>query len=273
MFRAALVLFISLIALPIYAGPSDRVRPLFDLLSMQGFIEIIAEEGVGYGSALEEELFPRRGGPAWNETVEKLYAPARLEDALIEELNLGLTDNDLIKITAFYESELGQRIVGLEVAARRAMMDDAVEDAASEEWMAMEERGDARWQLLTAFVEGSDLIEANVAGAMTSNFAFYQGLVEGHAFDFTLTEEGILADVWSQEDRIRTTTTDWAYSFASLAYQPLTDDEFAQYLSFVETPEGKALNAALLAAFNDEFVKISRELGFSAARHISGDDI
>lgn len=273
MIRAVIVLIFSLCAISVSAETPVRVQKLYDLMSMPALFEIMQEEGISYGDELEAELFPRNGGETWREVVRAIYRPERLESAFLLGLDRELSDDELAKIIAFYESDLGQRVVGLEVAARRAFLDDKVKEAASLGWVELEEKDAVRWKLVRDFVSASDLIEASVAGAMTANYAFYQGLMDGNAFEFTLTEQEILSDVWAQEPQIRADVVDWVYSFTSLAYQPLSNEDLSAYLAFIEAPEGKALNAALLVGLNELFVEISHELGVGAAHYVSGDDI
>ncbi len=275
MLRPILAVFATSLALagPLLAQSQARIQPLYDALALPELVEIMREEGIGYGTELEQELFPRRGGEAWAETVQTIYSLDRMERAIMTALDAELSEGAIEEITEFFESEAGQQIVAYEVAARRALMDEAVEEAASVGWMEMQSEGGDRWDLLAEFAETNDLIESNVAGAMTSNYAFYMGLVDGQAFDFEMTENDVLMDVWSQEQDIREETTDWVYSFTSLAYQPLTDEEFRAYVEFTATPEGQALNAALFSSFNALFADISRDLGLGASRFLSGQDI
>ena len=63
----------------------------------------------------------------------------------------------------------------------------------------------------------------------------------------------------------------WPY--LALAYQPLSDEEMQAYQVFSEAPEGRALNAALFAAFDASFVRISGELGRAVALMVQGQDI
>ena len=85
-------------------------------------------------------------------------------------------------------------------------------------------------------------------------------------------EAGVVQHIslWSRDWR---RAGDWVYSFTSLAYRPLSDEEFGTYVDFAATPEGQALNATLFTAFNDLFTEISHDLGVSAARFMSGEDI
>ena len=110
-------------------------------------------------------------------------------------------------------------------------------------------------------------------GAMNSNYAFYTGLLDGNALPRQLTEQQVLTDVWNQEEAIREDTTEWVYSYLMLAYRPLSDEDLEVYTALSETPEGRALNRALFAAFDEVFTGISRTLGLAAARFIAGRDI
>lgn len=258
---------------PVSGAASPRIDPVYDVLGLGEMLEIMREEGIGYGADLEQELFPGRGGDVWAGAVGAIYDTDRMETAIQAELDRRLGDGEIAAILDFFGTETGARIIGYEIAARRALLDDAVEETASEDWQQLEADGDALWDQLVAFAEINDLVESNVAGALTSNYAFYTGLIDGGAFSFEMTEDQVLADVWSQEDSIREETVDWVYSFGALAYQPLSEAEFREYIDFAGTDAGQALNAALFAAFNDLFAGISRELGFGAARYVAGQDI
>jgi hypothetical protein len=261
------------LAPPLAAEPQADPRALFEALGLPELLEIMREEGLGYGAELEADLFPGAGRAAWAATVARIYDTGRMEAAILDGLAEGLAPAQAAEALAFFQSEQGQRIVELEVAARRALLDDTVEEAALESWRRLEMEDGPRWQLLSRFAEANDLIDANVAGAMTSNYAFYLGMLEGSAFGSDLSEAEILSDVWSQEEAIRKDTEDWVFSFIGLAYQPLSDAELEAYIAFAETPAGQAVNRALFEAFNAMFAGISRDLGRGAARFVSGRDL
>jgi hypothetical protein len=92
-------------------------------------------------------------------------------------------------------------------------------------------------------------------------------------FESDLTEDQMLQNVWSQEPAIRDETETWLYPYLALAYQPLSDDDMQAYLAFSKLPEGKAINAAVFAAFNVLFSDISGQLGQAAAKQMHGEDI
>lgn len=255
-------------ALPSVAG-------LVKTLKINDIIEVMRLEGLGYGAQMEEELFPGKGGQAWKSVVELIYdgptMQKRFEQAFASQL--AGDENDLPAIELFFGTELGQRILALEVEARRSLMDEAVEDAAKARVEDMMAEETPRFDALQAFSDVNDLVEMNISGAMNSNLAFFQGMAEVGALAQDMTEEDMLRDVWSQEPEIRAETESWVFPYLALAYGPLSDSEMADYIAFSKTGPGQKLNTALFGAFNTVFATISRDLGRAAARQMMGEDI
>jgi len=164
-------------------------------------------------------------------------------------------------------------LVDLEIGARRALMDEDLEEA-SKESAALAIADEApRVAMVEDFIAANDLIETNIVGAMNSNYAFYIGLLDGGAFGQDLTEEQILKDVWSQEPEIRNNTFEWVYSYLLLAYQPLSDEELETYIAFSKSEAGQDLNTALFVAFDSMYEDISRALGLASSRYMAGQDL
>ena len=269
----------SLVAVLAASGTAalSDVRPetdrLLQAMRFDDLISVMREEGIDYGAQLEEQLFPSRGGDAWSAIIEQTYDGERMFATFAEKFDTELDAETIATLTGFFTSDRGQRISELEISARRALLDETVEDAAIEAYEALRDDTAPRFDLVSQFIETNDLVEQNVMGAMNANYAFYNGLIEGNAFPRPLSEEQILADVWSQEEQIRGDTTEWVYSYLLMAYQPLSDEDLEVYIALSDSPEGRDLNRALFAAFDAVFVDISRMLGVSAARFLSGQDI
>ncbi|MEE4118266.1 MAG: DUF2059 domain-containing protein [Paracoccaceae bacterium] len=255
------------------AATIEEVAPLAEALGIDELMPIMRDEGLDYGADLARDMFPGRGGDRWTAQVGRIYDTERMRREMERGMAARLEPGTIDALLQFFESDLGRRIVGLELSARRALLDPGVEEASEEAAAELEASGDPRFELLQSFVEANELVEMNVVGALNSNWAFYQGLDAGGAFDGQLTEEQMLADVWAQEEQIRAETRGWVYAYLGMAYQPLSDDELAAYTAMSETPEGEALNAALFAAFDEMFTRISRELGLAAATFMAGEDI
>ncbi|MGQ0567813.1 MAG: DUF2059 domain-containing protein [Gemmobacter sp.] len=260
---------------PVEAPAAATAGDLSRILMIPGIIAVMRDEGLAYGASLEDEMFPGRGGPSWDATVALVYDEPAMLGRFQTAFEAALHDDPATRsaIAAWFDTPLGQRILRLEIEARRTLMDEAVEEAAIERTARMVADDDPRMDALRDFAQANDLIEQNVQGALNANLGFYQGMAEVGAFGGDMTEEQMLSDVWAQETQIRDETEAWLYPFMALAYGPLSEAELRGYTDFSRTPAGRKLNAALFAAFDAVFVQISRDLGRAAARQMIGDDI
>jgi len=250
-----------------------EVGSLLEALGLDDLAKILREEGLSYAESLEQDMFAGRSGGTWDDMVSRVYATDRMEQVMAREMAERLPAEHISELVAFFRSELGGRIILLEITAREAMLEDSVDEASRLAFSEMREAGDARIPQLDSFVAANDLVEMNVAGALNSNLAFYRGLSAGGAFNGVMTEDEMLSDVWEQEEEIRTETTEWIYAYLSLAYRPLEDDELDAYIALSKSEAGQALNAALFASFDVLFSDISYDLGRAAATFMAGEDI
>lgn len=271
-FTTAAFVAASAFAMPAFAQ-EDQAEVLFDALGLPDIIDIMREEGVVYGAQIGTDLFPNQITPAWAATVETIYDPVAMHASVKSAFIAALDKTDVTPMVDFFTSEPGRTMVSLEVSARRALLDDAVDEASKDAALIAKNDNTDRFQLVQEFVQTNDLIETNVVGAMNSNVAFYSGLMAGGAFDTALTQDQILDDVWDQEDDIRVNTSEWVYGFLMLAYDPVSDADLQAYTAFSASNDGVALNGALFASFDGMFDSISFALGREAARAMAGQDL
>ena len=255
------------------AQGSAPIDVLFAAIGLPEIVEIMREEGVSYGEDMETELFAGRGGARWLAMVDQIYDAEWMATTVRNRFDTELAAQDIVPMVAFFTSERGRRIIQLEVTARRALLDESVDEASRTALSAMILDRDPRLDLIREFAEANDLIESNVTGAMNASFAFYTGLAQGGAFPLEMTEEQILTDVWSQEEMIRDDTEEWLLSYLALAYRPLSDDDLRAYIAFSETEPGVAMNRALFVAFDEMFEALSLALGQAASRFLAGEEL
>jgi len=246
----------------------DKVDALFQALRLNEMIAVMQEEGLDYGADLAVDLFPSGVSGEWTAAVAQIYDAAKMQETVAAGLTAALSNDEITGITAFFSSELGAEIIGLELSARIALQDEALEEAAQDAAALALIDETPRAKQLEAFVAANDLVETNVVGALNASFAFYQGLSTSGGLPGEISEEQMLDDVWAQEPEIRTNTTEWVYGYAMLAYDPLSDADLDAYIAFSETDTGRAFNAAMFAAFDDMYVGISGSLLRSAAAQI-----
>ncbi|SPH18299.1 hypothetical protein DEA8626_01834 [Defluviimonas aquaemixtae] len=268
--------FVTIFALATAAFSADEDATRIETaLRMGDVFGVMSEEGYAYGSRLEADMFPGSGGVDWQAEVDEIYTIDRMlpifHDAFARDLASAAADTTAM--TTFLESDLGQRITTLEISARRALLDEAVEDASRLKWQEMQAENDPRLDLIEEFVAVNDLVEANVSGGLNANYAFYMGLRDAGALGPEMDESEVIAEIWSQEEAIREDTDIWIHSYLAMAYAPLNDAELGDYIAFSESAPGQVLNRALFAGFDAVLVDVSRQLGRAAGSILAGQEL
>lgn len=256
------------------SAASPRTDAVLDALRIGDLMQIMQTEGVVSGEELDASMLGGTGGAGWADTVRRINDAGRMERELRTAFAEVMPEDFADQATAFLASEQGQTIVGLELSAREALLDPAI-DAMNR--TAMREARAAktpRFTLITRFVEVNNLVDANVAGAMTGNVAFLRGLRGGGFPPYARArDDELIAEVWSRASELRSDTEEWVYAFLTLAYGPLEDDDLEAYIAFSETETGQALNRALFEAFDRVFTKASQALGEAVAHQVTAEEI
>ncbi|GFE66929.1 DUF2059 domain-containing protein [Litoreibacter roseus] len=244
----------------------------FKALQMEEVFEILQEEGIAGGVEMAEGDPEITSSPAWISRLEAVYSKDAMNqafrDAMDEVAQVELAEDAV----AFFETDLGQRIVRIELDARTALGDEAVEEAARETAKQMVREDPIRVTLYDKFINVNNLVDSNVAGALNANLAFYRGLATSPTYAEGMTEGFILSTVWAQEPEIRADMEDWTRNFSTLAYSALTDAELKEYIAISETPSGQKLNTILFTGFDKVFERQSYELGRATAEFRAGED-
>jgi len=279
---ASVLLILPLLALgamPAKADQADRLAVLMDLMGLEEIIDIMREEGLAYGQELEADMLSGGGGAAWDMLVDRIYDVDKMTAMVEQQFITTFAQADPAPLITFFEGETGERIVELEIAARRAFMQQEVEEAAREAFRRVADdlaaqsprRIDPHLSAIESYVEANDLIGFNVMGALNANMLFYRGLVDGGALE--MSEADIVADVWAQEDGTRAETREWVYAFLMLAYEPLAPAQISAYADLSKTQPGRAMNRALFEAFDLMYGKVSQALGLALAGQMLGEEL
>ncbi|MGY6633589.1 MAG: DUF2059 domain-containing protein [Alkalilacustris sp.] len=264
------------VALAFPAAASDAAGRVADLLRFDEVLEILREEGIEHGVGIGEAMLGPDVQPRWRQAVDRVHDPDEMRELMLDGFRAGLTGGDptvIRTIEAFVASPLGQRVVELEIGARRAMLDPDVEDAARAAWQALVAEDGPRVALLRRFVTTGDLLERNVVGGLNATVAFYAGLADSGGELAGMAEADMLAEVWAQEPAIRAEVEDWLNAYLALVFSPLDDDDLGDYVDFFSDPAGQVLNTALFSGFNGMFDALSRRLGRVAGMLMQGEEL
>ncbi|MFY0679979.1 MAG: DUF2059 domain-containing protein [Thalassovita sp.] len=260
-----------LFALPAQAQRRSDIDALFSALQMDRIFEVMREEGLVMGRDLGNEMLPGGSDPYWQHLVERIHDTDNMALVVREAFEDSFQDADITPLLEFFNSETGQQIVTREVDTRHSFLNEGQEDLARAYFLSHPEPFDARLSAIADYIEANGLIENNVVGALNSNYLFFRGLVEGGALE--LSDEEMLQDVWSQEDLTRADTREWLFAFLLQAYDPLSDEAILAYAEMSRSPEGKALNRALFAGFDEMYGAISLSLGLALAKQLRGETL
>lgn len=257
----------------------DRVEALLDLMEIDQIIAIMRAEGLTYGAELGADMLRGGGGAAWDMQVARIYDQAWMRATVRDRFVERFGQADPAPLIAFFETETGREVVMLEVSARRAFMDESVEEAAREAFRAVagdlggtSPRGlDPHLSAIDAYVTVNDLVGFNVMGAMNANRLFFRGLVEGGAME--MTDADIMSDIRAQYEQTEAETREWIYAFLMLAYAPLDAGQISDLADLSQTPHGRALNSALFDSFDVMYGALSEALGAALAGQMQGEEL
>lgn len=269
---ATALLWLSLVTVAL-AHHEDRVAELTGHMRIAELIEIMGAEGRLHADTMAQNLAVSPGNADWVARIDAIYDTPRLAEGFTAAMTDALAEADVDRLIQFYGSARGQRIVDLELSARRAFLDEDIEVASLEMAEAALATGDARALQVARFVEANNLVESNVRSALESSYAFYKAFHRGGGLGDSASENDVLSLVFSREPEIRENTVDWLYSYFYLAQGPLSEEDVEAYIALSTSPAGQALNAALFAAFDPMFAGISGELGALSALMMSAEDI
>jgi len=272
--RLVAAALVVVMALPLWAGTllaGARHTVLMDVLQIRELSGILHEEGLKFGTQLNEEWLGGQGGQGWSQQVAAIYAPDRISEGIRAGLEPALEGEVLEEAIVFFASDLGQKVIMLENAARRAMADESVDAQARAKYLEIKGSGDPRLAQIDRMIDAGDLINRNVTSALNSNYQFLRALVDGDVY--LMDDEEILEDVLGERDAITEDTTIWLGAFFSLAYSPLSLEELTTYADFSETAAGKALNNGFFAGFDPLYEDISYALGRAMALNMAAEEL
>lgn len=251
------------------AERSAQIDALIAALRIADTVAVMREEGLVFGREVGSDMLADGESDGWPAVVSRIYDAEKMRALVTQGIGEALGGADPEPMIAFFASPRGQEIVALELAARRAFLDPVVEESARERLETRRDANDPLLDHVDRLIEDSDLIERNVSGALNANLMFYNGLVDGGALE--MSQDDILADVWSQEDEVREDARDWLQSFLVMAYDSLSETDLEAYAAFYRSPDGQALNRATFTAFDRMYEEISYLLGRAVAQRMQSE--
>lgn len=172
-----------------------------------------------------------------------------------------MTPADLDAAIQFYSTDLGRRIVALEVAAAAPELADTVEKEGARIYGDLQDRDSPRIGQIRRMIEAMSLIDWGMAMVMNMSFAMFSAVYAGPEAEGGLSEEQILTMINASMGGLRGELTAVMNAESAFTYRDLSDEEFERYVMFLETREGLALAKASLDAIREVMINRSRAFG------------
>lgn len=206
--------------------------------------------------------------------LERIYDPERLSRLMTQALSREIATKDpriIHKALRFYDSPLGRRIVGLEISARRALLEPDQAAAADEALAVAQERDDPRLEQIERLMALTDIVETGVVTGLNGNIQTTRGLFAAIG---ERPDPGIeTADAAIIEQQLRADISQWVPRLLLLAYGPIGDDDLDLLIAQIQTPEAQILSDCLDRAFDAVFMRLSFEVGIISGAALGGEEI
>ena len=258
------------VAFPAASQENSQAERLFDLLEQPAFIEILVQEGQAMAFDIAAENFSTAYLDAWDAKVDALMDADTIEASMFAQFEAALDGVDVDSYVTYFESGYGAETIAAEIAARSIMSDPILSSQAIEKAHMQMPMG--RFEQIDTFLNVSGYIEQSVAFALTDQYNFSRGLLDGGVIQ-GMTESDLAAMVWDQEEFITDATNEWFQGYLYLVFENLSDDAIEELISFTASEQGRTLNQILLAAQGDLFSMINYELGREAAKFMIQTDL
>jgi hypothetical protein len=262
---------VSVFGAPASVAQSPSASELYDALHMDILVDVIVSEGRDQVRDAAEIYLTGRAAETYITENMALYVPNKIRRQLIDGLSMGLSADDLAVAVAFFKTETGAYAAKLEASARQAISDQGVEDHAKAMASDAVARGVERIDILEAAIADMELVEMNLAGAMTAQYQFLMPLSD--VKDLGLDQAAVLTMIQEGQDALSQSILEWLVAFLYMAYAPLDDEQLSTYLTYQTSPNGASLNKVLFDVFNAIDRDMSAAMGVSLAQSLQSKEI
>lgn len=250
---------------------ADGLDALFTALRMSETLETLRDEGVGDAESILPKTSDGVIADLHLQQVEAAFDLALMERDMRDALEEYLDPEMTIRAVEFFESDVGQSLISLELSARRAIMDEEIESLAMATWEKRAAENDPHIIAIRKFVRVNDLVNLNAAGTMVARYEYMHGLATGSGTP--IDEDALLADIWDSEDSIVEETESWLTAYLLLAYGSVPTSDIDAYTAFSREASGQALNFAIFHGFETSYRRISFELGRISGHAAAAGDL
>ena len=209
---------------------------------------------------------------AWKKSAMASFAPDKLKASFAQRLTGKLTPEEANAVEDFYRSELGQRVVGAEIAGGSKAAQEAM---ASEALALMEklEADPARKAALKSLSAAAQIDDMSVTIALNVARAMMIGVASAQTSGQRLT----LEDISQAIDQMREQTSKEMAALTALSmayiYRSIPVGDLASYEAFMRTPAGAKFIDLVMKGLDAVISEASLSFGKALAVELGRDPI
>lgn len=259
---AALILLVAMVW-GVAAQAADRER-LREFLEVTGFDVAITsmQDGAMAGPGIAGGA-PDDFGSQYAALAERVFDPDLMLERAITIMEAGMPEALVDHGIAFYQGDLGQRLVAAENAAH--VTPDEERHAEGETLLrAMMEDNPARLEDLQAMMDAIGGVDASVRSVIEVQVRYLLSAMSAGSVDIDYSEDELRALIAEQEPQIRRDIAVYSMLGAAYAYRDFSDEDVHAYRLALEVPQMRQvyelLNAIQFEVMAERYEVLAAEL-------------
>lgn len=235
-FRRFVLLLVSLLLIvaPLGAAERDRVIAFLEVTGFGVALDSIALSG-DYAPGILG-MSPGDFGPDWARITAEVFDSDRMRRTAVDILERTLSDAALLHASAFYASDLGQRLVAEENAAHM-LADDELRDAEGEALLVAASAGDgARRAALARLSNAVGDVEQSLRAAQELQVRFILAASDAGVLEQEIDEGTLRAVLAADAQELRESLVRSGLVSAAYTYRSFTIAELDAYTDALHEP-------------------------------------
>ena len=236
---------VSMAASSVVAAENERLE---NFLTVTGFDVALESIRLTASSApamigLDADDF----GVQWTTLVDDVFDTAQMHDMAVEILEETLSDDLLDHAVAFYESDLGKRLVVVENASHMKEDEELKTESGEAIVAGLLKLGSPRLEELKRLNAATGSEDASIHAIQEVQVRFLMAAASAGVIDLPLDEEDLRQNLKSREGEMRRSLQIAGLSGSAYTYQAFSDDEITAYADALEHPKMQEVYALMNA--------------------------
>ncbi len=244
-FALSVAVMISCLVPPAHAADPGKVDAFLKVTGFDVALESIrlSADSAPLMLGIDASMF----GSEWSRLVREIFDTDVMLTMGSDILTETLDDDVLEHASAFYASDLGQRLVAAENASHMKKDDAAKSEGGKAIIAGLKRIGSPRLALLERLNAASNVEDSSIRAMQEVQIRFLMAAANAGVIKLQMEEPDLRAAIRAQEQDMRASVKANALANAAYTYQAFSDAEIAAYASALEHPKMQEVYALMNA--------------------------